>query len=79
MFYTFEIIAENKPGVLYRLLDLFLKRKINIEQISAFTQKDKSISKVLLTANIDEKIIETVAKQINKIIEVKEVKYHKTS
>lgn len=79
MLYTIDIKTENKPGVLYRLAGLFIKRKINIKRINAYEIKKSGFSMIFLTADIDEKIIETLVKQINKIIEVREVKYHKAS
>ncbi|PIQ91468.1 MAG: acetolactate synthase small subunit, partial [Parcubacteria group bacterium CG11_big_fil_rev_8_21_14_0_20_39_22] len=32
--YTITIFTENTPGVLYRIADLFLRRKINIESLT---------------------------------------------
>lgn len=77
MKYTVDIVTENHPGVLYRIAGLLNKRKINIERINAYAVKDTDISKIYLTADIEADKIETVAKQIYKIIEVTEVKYHK--
>lgn len=74
--YHFNIIAENKPGVLYRLTNLLLKRKINIETINAYPLKDKNLSKIFFSAFIDEKKVENISQQINKIIEIIEVSYH---
>lgn len=74
--YHFNIIAENKPGVLYRLTNLLLKRKINIETINAYPLKEKNLSKISFSAFIDEKKVENISQQINKIIEIIEVSYH---
>ena len=43
---TFVIKVENQPGVLYRLVNVFYKRKINIQAVNAFETKDKTISEV---------------------------------
>jgi len=79
MKYTVDIVTENKPGVLYRITGLLTKRKINIERINAFAVKGNGISNIYFTADIEERIVDTVVKQINKIIEVIEIKYHKVS
>ncbi|MDO8609771.1 MAG: acetolactate synthase small subunit [bacterium] len=78
MKYTLNIIAENKPGVLYRVTGLFMKRKINVEHVNAFETKQKGISQIYVTAFIDPNKIDTIAKQIDKIVEILKVKYHKT-
>lgn len=78
MRYTVDIIVENKPGVLYRITGLLAKRKINIERINVYAIKGNGISKIFFTADIDDKIIDTVVKQINKVIEVMEISYHKS-
>ncbi|GIW64313.1 MAG: hypothetical protein KatS3mg092_0246 [Patescibacteria group bacterium] len=74
--YHFNITAENKPGVLYRITNLLLKRKINIETINAYPTKNKTISKIFFSINIDENKVKNIAQQINKIIEVIDVNYH---
>lgn len=79
MRYTIDIVTENKPGVLYRVAGLMAKRKINIERINAYAVKSNGISKIFFTVDIDDRIVGAVVKQINKIIEVIEVKYHKVS
>ncbi|KKP67621.1 MAG: putative acetolactate synthase small subunit [Candidatus Roizmanbacteria bacterium GW2011_GWA2_35_19] len=79
MKYTVDIVTENKPGVLYRIAGLLTKRKINIERINAYTVKNNGISKIFFTAEIEDRIVDTLVKQIYKIIEVIEIKYHKVS
>ena len=75
--FTVDIIVENRHGVLYRIAGLLTKRKINIERINAYAVKGDGISKIFFTADIEEKIVDTVVKQIDKIIEVIDIKYHK--
>jgi acetolactate synthase-1/3 small subunit len=79
MRYTVDIVAENKPGVLYRITGLLTKRKINIERINAYAIKGKPISKVFFTADIDDRVVDTIIKQMAKIIEVVDIKYHKSN
>lgn len=71
---TFVIKVENQPGVLYRLVNVFYKRKINISAVNAYELKDKSTSQVSITAQMEEEMVKKIAKQIYKIIEVISVK-----
>jgi acetolactate synthase-1/3 small subunit len=73
MKYTFNIITENKPGVLYRLVNVFYKRKINISAVQADETENKNISVVKITAGINSEMVGKIKKQIEKIIEVIEV------
>jgi acetolactate synthase-1/3 small subunit len=71
---TFFMTVENKPGVLYRLVNVFYKRKLNISSVHADETKNSSISKVLITAEMKDETVQKVAKQIYKVIEVISVK-----
>lgn len=70
---TFQITVENQPGVLYRLVNVFYKRKINISAVHADETKNKNVSVVKITAEMNPEMAEKIAKQIYKIIEVIEV------
>lgn len=76
MTYTINIVAENKPGVLYRVTGLLTKRHINIEHLNAFETKKHGMSQIFITADVDPQVMDTLAKQINKIIEVQKVTYY---
>jgi len=76
MIYTINIVAENKPGVLYRITGLLTKRKINIEHLNAFETKKNGVSQIYLTVDVNPTIIDTLVKQINKIVEVLVIRYH---
>jgi len=78
MAYTINIVAENKPGVLYRITGLLTKRKINIEHLNAFETKKNGVSQIFLTVDVNPHIVDTLVKQINKIVEVLDVRYHLT-
>ncbi len=81
MYYKVNITAENNSGVLYRIANILLKRKINIFRLNAYPLKKEQfkILKITFLANIDEKKIETISKLINKIIEVEKVSYKKAN
>lgn len=71
---TFLMTVENKPGVLYRLVNVFYKRKLNISAVNAFETKNSFISHVSITAEMNKDMVQKVAKQIYKIIEVISIK-----
>ena len=71
--YTIIIFAENKPGVLYRIADLFLRRKINIESLTVSESEKDGISRFTIVVAGDNSIVEKVVKQLYRIIEVVKV------
>lgn len=71
--YTIVIFTENKPGVLYRIADLFLRRKINIESLTVSEIESKTLSRFTIVVKANPHIIEKVVKQLYRIIEVVKV------
>jgi len=71
--YTIIIFTENKPGVLYRIADLFLRRKINIESLTVSEIEAKGLSRFTIVVKTDNHIVEKVVKQLYRIIEVVKV------
>lgn len=72
--FTITIFAENKPGVLYRVTNILLRKKINIESIHSFKDKTTQLTKIVLSFEELENIANKTIKQIEKIIEVIEIK-----
>lgn len=68
--YTIIIFTENKPGVLYRIADLFLRRKINIESLTVSEIEKDSVSRFTIVVKVDSQTIEKITKQLYRIIEV---------
>ncbi|MFW6110625.1 MAG: acetolactate synthase small subunit [Thermoproteota archaeon] len=66
-------IVEHKPGVLYRVANMFRCRGFNIESISVGPTENKGLARMTITFNADEKTIDQVIKQLNKLIDVIEV------
>jgi acetolactate synthase small subunit len=71
--YTIIIFTENKPGVLYRIADSFLKRKINIESLTVSEIEAQKMSRFTITVKGSRLGIEKITKQLYKIIEVVKV------
>ncbi len=73
MQYTIIAFTENKPGVLYRIADLFLRRKINIESLTVSETERQGISRFTIVVRRDQETIEKVVKQLYRIVEVVKV------
>ncbi len=71
MRHTISVIVENKFGVLARVAGLFSARGYNIASLSVSETLDPGISymTIVVEAN-DEKILEQIKKQLNKLIDV---------
>ncbi|NIR86871.1 acetolactate synthase small subunit [Candidatus Bathyarchaeota archaeon] len=63
-------IVEHKPGVLYSVANMFRRRNFNIESISVGPTEQSDLARMTITVNGDEKLIEQVIKQLNKLIDV---------
>lgn len=74
--YTLTIFTENIPGVLYRIADTFLRRKINVESLTVSELYPPDKSRFTVVINTTEEQIKKISKQIAKIIEVLEVYYN---
>ena len=71
--YTIIIFAENKPGVLYRISDLFLRRKVNIESLTVSETEQPGISRFTVAVNVDKQTVDKTVKHLDRIIEVVKV------
>ena len=70
MRHTLGVLVENQPGVLSRVSGLFSGRGFNIESISAGHVNHADLVRITITTTGDEKTIEQVVKQLNKLIDV---------
>jgi len=66
-------VVEHKPGVLYNVANLFRRRRFNIESISVGPIEHGDLARMTITVKGDEKTIEQVVKQLNKLIDVVKV------
>jgi acetolactate synthase-1/3 small subunit len=70
MRHTISLLVENKFGVLSRVSGLFSGRGYNIESLSVGETMDPAISQMTIVTSGDERIIEQINKQLNKLIDV---------
>jgi acetolactate synthase I/III small subunit len=68
--HTFAVLVENKFGVLGRITGLFSARGFNIESLCVAETEDPSVSRITLVTEGDDKILEQVHKQLNRLIDV---------
>lgn len=68
--FTISALVENKFGVLARVAGLFSARGFNIDSLAVGETEDAHISRMTIVVDADEKILEQVKKQLNKLIDV---------
>lgn len=73
MKHTISITVANKFGVLARVSGLFSSRGYNIDSLTVGETQDPSISRMTIVVKGDDRILEQVIKQLNKLIDVIEV------
>ena len=72
--YIVSALVENKPGVLFRITNLFRARNFNIESITVGLTEQKDLSRMTITTKSDEKTLDQLVKQLRKLIDVVEVR-----
>ncbi|MEM1578696.1 MAG: acetolactate synthase small subunit [Archaeoglobaceae archaeon] len=70
MKYTIAVLVENKPGVLARVASLFRRRGFNIESLTVGVTERDDVSRMTIVVKGDEKVLEQVTKQLNRLVEV---------
>ena len=68
--HTISVLVENKFGVLARIANLFSARGFNIDSLAVGETEDPTISRMTIVLKGDEKILEQVKKQLNKLIDI---------
>jgi acetolactate synthase I/III small subunit len=68
--HTLSVLVENKPGVLVRIAGLFSRRGFNIDSLAVGPTEHEEISRMTIVVNCDERPLEQVTKQLNKLINV---------
>jgi acetolactate synthase-1/3 small subunit len=63
-------IVEHKPGVLYTVSNLFRRRGFNIDNISVGPAEEVGLARMTIMVTGDDRTIEQVIKQLNKLIDV---------
>ncbi|MBI5562837.1 MAG: acetolactate synthase small subunit [Deltaproteobacteria bacterium] len=74
MRHTISVLVTNEFGVLSRISGLFSGRGFNIESLSVAETLDPAVSRMTIVTRGDDKVIEQINKQLNKLISV--IKVH---
>ncbi len=69
MKHTISVLVENEFGVLTRVAGLFSGRGFNIESLSVAPTLDPSASRMTIVTRGDDRILEQINKQLNKLID----------
>jgi acetolactate synthase-1/3 small subunit len=72
--HTISILVENKTGVLQRVAGLFTRRDFNINNITVGKTSEPGLSRITITTYGDNRTLEQIIKQLNKLIEVIKVR-----
>lgn len=70
MLHTIALIVENKAGVLVRIAGLFSRRGFNIDSLTVGATDNPDYSRMTITVEGDEVVLEQVTKQLNKLVNV---------
>jgi len=73
MRHIISILMENEPGALSRVVGLFSQRGYNIETLNVAPTEEPTLSRLTLTTAGDDRTIEQITKQLNKLIDVVKV------
>ena len=65
-----SVLMENEPGALSRIIGLFSQRGYNLDSLCVAPIDDSSLSRLTITTAGDDKVIEQITKQVNKLIDV---------
>lgn len=70
MRHTISILVENEFGVLARVAGMFSVRGFNIESLSVAETMDPTVSRITLVTRGDDRVLEQIEKQLNKLVSV---------
>jgi acetolactate synthase-1/3 small subunit len=73
MRHTISILVENKSGALTRIAGMFSGRGFNIDTLNVGPTLDPTTSRMTIVVRGDDKVLEQVTKQLDKLIDVIDV------
>ena len=73
MWAILSLLVENKPGILFKVTHLFRSRNFNIDSIAVGVTDNPQYSRMTITTYGDEKMIDQIVKQLDKMIDTVEV------
>ncbi|MBE6508407.1 MAG: acetolactate synthase small subunit [Methanobrevibacter sp.] len=73
-YHVISTLVEDKPGVLQKVAGMFNRRGFNIDSITVGNSEVEGLSRMVITVHADERGLEQVTKQLNKLIDVIKIK-----
>ena len=73
MKHTIGVLVENHFGVLARVSGLFSARGFNIDSLAVGETEDPAVSRMTIVAHGDDRVVDQIMKQLNKLIDVVKV------
>jgi len=70
MKHTISVLVENKFGVLARIAGLFSARGFNISSLAVGETEDPTVSRMTIVVKGDDKTLEQIKKQLNKLVDI---------
>lgn len=71
---TIAFLVENKPGVLFKVANLFRRRGYNIESISVGPVQNPELARMTVSVKANSRILNQIVEQLHKMVEVVKVK-----
>jgi acetolactate synthase-1/3 small subunit len=71
---TIAFLVENKPGVLYKVSNMFRRRGFNIESISVGAVENPELARMTISIEADSRELNQVVEQLAKMVDVVSVK-----
>lgn len=69
-----SILVDNTAGVLSRVAGLFSRRSYNIDSLTVGVTADPKFSRMTVVCSGDELILEQITKQLEKLVDVRDIK-----
>ncbi len=73
-YHIISTLVEDKPGVLQKVAGLFNRRGFNIDSITVGESEVEGLSRMIISVHADQKGLEQVTKQLNKLVDVIKIK-----
>ena len=73
-YHVISTLVEDKPGVLQKVAGLFNRRGFNIDSITVGESEVEGLSRMIISVHADQKGLEQVTKQLNKLVDVIKIK-----
>jgi acetolactate synthase-1/3 small subunit len=70
MLQCLSVLVENRAGVLTRVTSLFARRGYNIESLAVGTTQNPAISRITISLQGDDALVEQITKQLHKLPDV---------